>query len=1072
MECNPRSLFFNPEIDDFRYTGSGSNILIFDDGYIDPLFFGERFVNVTTKNPSCDHAMRVGAICSANKQEKRLNDICGVAPNANVYSADYLEVFPDKYVELFLNTNKKWGKIHISAHAYSAIETPFIRRLSTNYIKSLFYTHSIRHLAIAAAGHMGKEGIRFPGTINHFFTVGVCDNEFYPTKYCSIDFANRKPEILVPDRFYLSNLPNNQIGRINGTSAAVGIIAGLASLFCEFLFFRKELLHESLLKALIFANSFPSPLKPFRVISPSLSWLVAENLSKPLFHKSSLFSEKHFIKKIKLNDKKPFKMLISGYAQEEITIAFVKSYATGFYCTESPTRLSLSISSKEKKYIQNEGMDWLVADFHINHQDEILIDLQVAVGKCEGYIVLAGNQKSKVNILQEKTTNLIPKNFQTKSRNMKKPQLTIVGISASHDASACILQDGELKRAIHLERLSRVKRDGFGFLHSEEAIKYCLDSLEINEKDVNYFAFNNQPLMPSYTGLSQPVSDANFKIFDPFQDRSIFVSHHLAHAFSAFFASPYDKAAVYVCDGSGGSTVQKEDLILSGHELEKYLELTFEERPQLHVESSYVFSRENYNLIERVFAPSFNVRSGSSSLGETYAAVSQYVFGNWQDGGKLMGLAPYGNADNYDESLLYCDDNGLLKYRSNWKQKHNDVIRRLDVMKNKDLAARIQKDLELVLTQRFKRLYQRTGENDACYAGGVALNCVANDRIIKESGFKNLFVFPASNDAGISVGAAAAAFFKITGNTKGEPVKNMFLGHPYTKHSYQEAIKDYLDYIETKKITETEIAKGLSEGKIYGLFEGGCEFGPRALGHRSIIADPRNVDTWKFINRQIKFREDFRPFAPAVTLEDVNKFFDLNEPSPYMLRTVEVLPEHRENLGAVTHVNGTARVQTVAYNEVPRFYKILKEFGNLTGYPILVNTSLNVRGQPLVETPEQAIELLLSTHLDGLIFEDVIVYPRYLNNELLTEQDAILLAPDVQLVSQKNILRKEFKLILNYREKTPIVLKEGEFKTLSNIDGNTTISELMSFNSKSSHETLLWLNDLFKQRVLYKTSGK
>jgi carbamoyltransferase len=420
-----------------------------------------------------------------------------------------------------------------------------------------------------------------------------------------------------------------------------------------------------------------------------------------------------------------------------------------------------------------------------------------------------------------------------------------------------------LKAAIQLERITRFKRDGVGFLNTNLAGQYCLNSLGIESKDIEYFAYNNQPLIPNYVGLSMPTHDEKFLLFDPFAKNAFFVSHHLSHAYSAFFCSPFNEAVVLVADGSGGSVYKEDDLILFGHELKKYLNQKLENRPPLHVLSCYLFSKNKVELIYREYADSFNVRCGSKSLGETYAAVSQYIFGSWHDSGKLMGLAPYGKAELYGDSLLEEASDGLKHFGCHWKNAHRSTSEK-NIMKNKNLAARIQEDFETALLQRIEVIRKKTKLQNLCYAGGLALNSAANEKIIASGIFENVYFFPASSDAGISVGAAAAVNHHLTNTLKRKTVSHMFLGHAYNSQNYHFAIQKYLNYIHYEVVTPQQIAQLLANGEIFGLFQGACEFGPRALGHRSIIADPRNRSVWQFINKCIKYREDFRPFAPAV----------------------------------------------------------------------------------------------------------------------------------------------------------------------------------------------------------------
>ena len=436
----------------------------------------------------------------------------------------------------------------------------------------------------------------------------------------------------------------------------------------------------------------------------------------------------------------------------------------------------------------------------------------------------------------------------------------ILGISCSHDASACLLRGGELVCAIQLERPTRVKHDGRPFLNTRAAADYCLDAAGLVPDDVDMFAFNTQNLVPSQVGLNFPFADESFNLFDPIGERSVFVSHHLAHAFAAFFSGPFDRAAVWVVDGSGGSVIGADDILLRGPELAAYVNTPLPTpRPPYHAESTYVFDRSGYRLVDRAVAASFHPMCGSSSLGETYASVSQYVFGDWQEGGKLMGLAPYGEADKFRESLLEQDDCGNSRFTHAWKQEMRRANRRGNPMEYRDLAARVQADLEVALIERASRVLDCTGEVDLAYAGGVALNSVANQRILCDSGVRHFYSMPASHDAGISIGAAAAAHYLLTGDTKGVPVTHDFLGRPYRAKEADSALSRWNDALHVATYDQGQVIERLEHGQVLGWFEGGAEFGPRALGHRSIIAAPFERSMWEHLNRSIKYREEFRP---------------------------------------------------------------------------------------------------------------------------------------------------------------------------------------------------------------------
>jgi carbamoyltransferase len=620
----------------------------------------------------------------------------------------------------------------------------------------------------------------------------------------------------------------------------------------------------------------------------------------------------------------------------------------------------------------------------------------------------------------------------------------ILGLSCSHDASACLIEDGALKVAIQLERLTRVKRDGRPFLNTRAAADYCLDAAGIDARDVDLFAFNTQNLIPEQVGLGLPLSDETFDLFDPLGERSVFVSHHLAHAFAAFFSSPFERAAVLVVDGSGGSVIGADDLLLTGPQLAEYIHTPVPTpRPPYHVGSAYIFEENGYRLVDREVARSFHPLCGSSSLGETYASVSQYVFGEWQEGGKLMGLAPYGDASAFGESLLVRDGNGRLQYASAWKRHQRRAHARGAPLEYRHLAARVQTDLEDALVDRVRSLVRTTGQTDVAYAGGVALNSVANQRILTETGVRRFYVMPASHDAGISIGAASAAHFLSSGKTKGAPVLHDFHGRSYSRPEIDAALNQWSGYVASSAYDLAEVVERLHAGQVVGWFEGGAEFGPRALGHRSILAAPFSKEMWLRLNAAIKFREEFRPYAPIVLEERAGEFFEMgSDPeSPYMLRVVKVRPEWRTRLGAVTHVDGTARVQTVDRMRVPRWHALLAAFGERTGAPILVNTSMNLAGQPLVETPQQAIEMLLATHMDALVLDDRLVAP-VRPGGTDWHHHSIRRAPHVEIEARTTDDALEFRLLCKVRH-LAIPLPQALFFVLGHADGKTPLSVLL-----------------------------
>jgi carbamoyltransferase len=295
----------------------------------------------------------------------------------------------------------------------------------------------------------------------------------------------------------------------------------------------------------------------------------------------------------------------------------------------------------------------------------------------------------------------------------------------------------------------------------------------------------------------------------------------------------------------------------------------------------------------------------------------------------------------------------------------------------KDLAWQIQDDTETVLLDRARWLRETTGAKNLCLAGGVALNCVANGRLAREAGFENVWIQPAAGDDGIAIGCAYYGYLALQKKPRASVIEHAYFGKPYSDADVRNATDKTLIRLATKTTQSDNIsrdaAKVLAEGKILGWFQGGSEFGPRALGNRSIIADPRSAEMKDILNRRVKFRQAFRPFAPIVLAEREDEIFEGGHDSPYMLMAKPVRPEWKDKIPSIVHVDGTARVQTVRAETNPPLYRLLKEFEALTGVPVLLNTSFNVKGEPIVETPRNAMECFLSTDIDCLALHDLLI---------------------------------------------------------------------------------------------------
>jgi len=569
--------------------------------------------------------------------------------------------------------------------------------------------------------------------------------------------------------------------------------------------------------------------------------------------------------------------------------------------------------------------------------------------------------------------------------------LYVLGISCFyHDAAAALLRDGELVAAAHEERFTRKRHDPDVPVN---AVKYCLQEAGISIGDVDYVAFYDKPFvkferilmtylatfprsLPSFS-KSMPVW-LKEKLWVPrvlheklaFEGEVLFAEHHQSHAASAFLPSPFEEAAILTCDGVGEWATTTQGV---GH-------------------------GNQFELIKEVRFP--------HSLGLLYSAFTYYLgFKVNSAEYKVMGAAPYGEPKYADQILdqlvdlredgsfklnmkYFAYDYGLTMTNHKFDKLFGQPRRESESAMEQfhwDMAASVQRVTEEVILRIVRDLHQKTGMKNLCMAGGVALNCVSNGRIIREGPFENLWVQPAAGDAG---GALGAALF-VDNCVLDKPRKTR-MEHAYWGPSFSDAdIRSYLDargaHYRTLSRDEmiAETARRLNDDQaVVGWFQGRLEWGPRSLGSRSIIADARNEDNWKRVNLKIKFRESFRPFAPAVLAEKTSEWFDIDRESPYMLLVCQV--QEGKRIPAVTHVDGSARLQTVTRDSQPEFYDLLAAFDQQTGCPVLINTSFNVRGEPIVCTPDDAYLCFMRTQMDVLV----------LGNQILLKEDQPELVED------------------------------------------------------------------------------
>lgn len=595
---------------------------------------------------------------------------------------------------------------------------------------------------------------------------------------------------------------------------------------------------------------------------------------------------------------------------------------------------------------------------------------------------------------------------------MSPKQSYILGINAyDHDVSACLLRDGAIAFAIAKERITREKH-ATGFY--KEAIDYCLNAEGIALDDVGLIVRNCYILpvdemekrlvhqdMPAFLDEQERKQAANYPLFLAKSDKVATISHHLAHAYSAFAVCPFNDGAIMVVDGVGSYSSDVSETFSAS---DKATPLARES------ESYYKFDGSKLETLKKIW---MEPRRGYLSqefynmagLGALYSRVSTYVFGDWNKCGELMGLAPYGRPNRF-KPLLTLKDGELdipdwsEEFDQPWLPYGGRSWEASSSMQHwEDLAWRIQDDTEKVLLARAAWLRETTGAKNLCIAGGVALNCVANGRIAREAGFDNVWIQPAAGDDGIAIGCAYYGHLALQKKQRSFVMSNAYFGVNYPDKDVNALLQKPIIRLVTKTVHSKDIcadtARVLAEGQIVGWFQGRSEFGPRALGNRSILADPRKAEMKDHLNKRVKHRQSFRPFAPIVLAERMNEIFEGDEDSPFMLIAKPVRPEWRSRIPAIVHVDGTARVQTVREENNPPLYRLLKEFEAITGVPVLLNTSFNVKGEPIVETPGNALACFLGTGIDCLVLHDMLVTKTALHK---------LLSPLVQMYSDVNAI--------------------------------------------------------------------
>jgi carbamoyltransferase len=553
----------------------------------------------------------------------------------------------------------------------------------------------------------------------------------------------------------------------------------------------------------------------------------------------------------------------------------------------------------------------------------------------------------------------------------------VLGISASpHNGAVCLLRGDEIFVAIQEERLTRIKRNAIYAAHPCMAIDYCLDYAGISAGDLDLVVccVTNSAKVLTQDLARNPLLQVNAN-----RTPVLYIPHHLGHAVSAFAVSGFSEAAVLVIDGLGSPY---EDLTEDEKRACKWMVEEGGETISLYAASGRSVRALEKHMVEHSnwVKASRGAMREFGSLGGMYSAVADQIFGNLHEAGKVMGLAPYGEPDIPAGDFFSIEEGRFIFHDKVPKRFMHTDRWPLRQKEYENLAGSTQAALEEAVLYLVDHLYSLNPSENLCYAGGVALNSVANERIIRESAFKNVFIMPAAEDSGTAIGAAYYGLWRLTKRNGSRKLVHDAVGRNYSEAEITKALEETpaVERLSAEEII-SETVTLLCQGKIVGWFQGRSELGPRALGQRSILCDPRLADGKEILNSRVKHRESFRPFAPVVIQEEAERWFDLegaNPESPFMLRICKFDQEKREQVPAVVHVDGTGRYQTLTREANGSLYDLVEKFQQETGVPIILNTSFNVAGEPIVETPEDALATLLSTGIDYCVLGRNIVGKR------------------------------------------------------------------------------------------------
>lgn len=562
--------------------------------------------------------------------------------------------------------------------------------------------------------------------------------------------------------------------------------------------------------------------------------------------------------------------------------------------------------------------------------------------------------------------------------------MRVLGLGGSdHDIAASIVEDGKIRVAIEDERVSRFKYAIGSNLLLGKSRKYCYNALGIKSTDIDRVVIDDILVETAYFGIKEYEK----------------INHHLAHASSCYYPSPFIESAILVVDNAG-SLVKNEK-----KEGIQTISYGIGENKSINLFNSILGSNWDTSAL-KINGKAYQLGDCDDSLGHFYKIVSGCIGFKFHDNGtfffpeagKTMGLAPYGDDRYYNEInqfIKYCDNGYIAMSLCDGKLKNTiaEILKndspKDEFMCRASVAWAAQKIIEEALLFCGEYLYRETKSKNLCLAGGVALNCVANGILKQKLPFENIYLFPACGDNGTAIGCAYYGYYKdYAGDKICSEIVSPYFGKDYTDDEINSALdKSDLIVLKTSDYLMTA-AKYIGQGKIIGWYQGGSEFGPRALGHRSILGDPRNANMKDILNYRVKFREGFRPFAPSVLHEDMSEFFTYDTESPYMLMAFDIKEDKRDLVPGVVHVDGTARVQTVTKEANGVYYDLIKEFKKQTGIPILINTSFNIKGEPIAETPEDAVACFLKTGIDILVIGKNIVFKK--KGDFIMKREEIL----------------------------------------------------------------------------------